>query len=436
MISVEQTDDLSLVLGRDITLAERELATGGEGKIYRIKEDPLSVAKIFHKPSPEKAEKIDAMLANPPDDPAYEETGHISIAWPTARILDAGGRCCGFAMPYINPQDSFPLLKVYNPQDRLQTVAEFTWQYLMRIALNLASIVKELHKKGYIIGDLNESNVIVTTRALVTLVDCDSIQVLKYTPDFWGRVRGKKREYFRCTVGKPEYTPPELQGRDFSQFDRKKQHDNFGLAILIFLLLMEGRHPFSGVWRGKGSPPTLPQSIKNGYFPYLKSGLLVPPPHALPFTILPTSIQDLMISCFVDHHHQATQGRPTANAWYMALKKSEKHLIPCKKNSAHMYDDHLEESCPWCKRAKLGNDPFPQQTRTRIQQRPRIRIVHAVKQYAIVLLMFVFLAATYFGEYRFWPYYSHWLGPVLEWTALLFGPIVLCLFLYRRFWDS
>ena len=64
------------------------------------------------------------------------------------------------------------------------------------------------------------------TQALVTLVDSDSFQVTV----------GDK--IYRCTVGKTEYTPPELQGTRFADIDRGADHDPFALAILIFQLLM------------------------------------------------------------------------------------------------------------------------------------------------------------------------------------------------------
>ena len=41
---------------------------------------------------------------------------------------------------------------------------------------------------------------------------------------------------------KLDYTPPELQEQNFNQVDRASCHDNFALAILIFMLLMEGVH--------------------------------------------------------------------------------------------------------------------------------------------------------------------------------------------------
>ena len=59
--------------------------------------------------------------------------------------------------------------------------------------------MRALHERGYVVGDVNESNILVNRGALVTLIDTDSFQVRS------------AEQVYRCRVGKPEYTPPELQ---------------------------------------------------------------------------------------------------------------------------------------------------------------------------------------------------------------------------------
>ena len=55
--------------------------------------------------------------------------------------------------------------------------------------------------------------------------------------------------------------PSVLSLRPLGQAD----HDRFGLAVLIFHLLMMGRHPFSGVYLDKGDMP-LEKAIREGRF--------------------------------------------------------------------------------------------------------------------------------------------------------------------------
>ena len=196
-------------------------------------------------------------------------------------------------MPRVNFAVSEPVFKLYNPKDRWRARPGFTWRYLLRTAVNISSAVEAIHAKGYVVGDLNESNLMVAETALVTLVDCDSMQV----PQPGGN------GFFRCPVGKPEYTPPELQGRDFSATDRNAVHDNFGLAVLIFHLLMEGIHPFAGVTQGLDM--SLEERIKRGESPYSGSRLVKPMPIAPPFEILPREVQALFLRCFHDGHSES-----------------------------------------------------------------------------------------------------------------------------------
>jgi DNA-binding helix-hairpin-helix protein with protein kinase domain len=435
MILLQQESGATITLGRVI-------AQGGEGKIYTIVENPALLAKIFHKPTPEKAAKLQAMLLNRPEDVTRLQ-GHISIAWPTSRIADTQGHYIGFLLPNIDYGSNseikvFPLLKIYNPFDRRQTNKYFTWEYLLRMATNLASVIEALHQKGYVIGDLNESNVLVTSTALVVLIDCDSIQVPAQHED------DGEQGYFPCTVGKPEYTPPELHGKDFSLVRRRKHHDAFSLAVLIFLMLMEGRHPFAGVWRGDRGQLTLEQSIRSGNFPYAyPRRLLTPPKNALPFNTLPPKMQRLMRRCFVTcsfsigRWYPLAWCRPSARAWKHALSNAEKHLVDCERNNQHVYSDHLEY-CPWCRRMERGiPDPFP--PIRGIEKKVRVRKSRR-KYYrrATRLSLPFFIVALYSLEIFFWHFYQQWLTHntlqlqcVLLLCALVM-PVALSFIIYTR----
>src|SRR5579885_2768207 len=203
------------------------IASGGEATIYAVPERPALVAKVYRKPIDERAAKLAAMIAAPPEDP-MAALGHASIAWPSDRLLSPEGdrACLGFVMPRVD--NARTIFDFYNPARRLKHCPLFHYGYLMRTARNLAAAVHAIHQRGYVVGDLNESNILVNNQALVTLVDTDSFQV----PDN-GRVH-------RCLVGKPECTPPEFQKRRFADFDRGPEQDAFALAVLIFQLLMQG----------------------------------------------------------------------------------------------------------------------------------------------------------------------------------------------------
>ncbi len=340
--------------GAVIPLEGEPFARGGEAVIWAPPTLPGQLAKVYLAPTPERADKLAAMLANPPDDPTAKQ-GHTSIAWPTQRLLGEDGPCVGFVMPRV--EKALSLFDVYNPKSRLQTWPLFHYGYLLRTALNLAVAVRALHARGYVLADLNESNVLVNVQTLVTVVDTDSFQVRA-----GGRV-------FRCAVGKPEYSAPEIRGADFKQIDRTPEHDNFALAVLIFQLLMQGTHPFAGRFTGQGEPETLARRIAAGHWPFGRPprGPYEPIPSAPPFAVLPFPVRELMRQCFEDGHARPS-ARPAADDWRRALAEADAELTDCVVNPQHHFHKSLD-ACPWCElRERQGRDPFPsrEQLRSRV----------------------------------------------------------------------
>jgi DNA-binding helix-hairpin-helix protein with protein kinase domain len=323
------------------------LARGGEAAIYEMPQHPQWLAKVYHKPTTCQAAKLSHMIAAPPIDPMAGR-GHVSIAWPLDRLLAAGSEraCLGYVMPRVIK--ARPLFEFYNPKARLQQCPLFHFGYLMRTARNLAIAVRALHERGYVIGDLNESNVLVNNKALVTIVDTDSFQV------------SATDQVYRCPVGKLEYTPPELQGARFAEVDRRPEHDCFALAVLIFQLLMQGVHPFTGIYTGQGEPAVLAERIQAGHWPYAQQRGVPykPSPLAPVLDTLPPPLPQLMYRCFEDGHHNPAV-RPDASTWQKALQKAEKELVACPVNAQHLYAGALS-ACPWCRLARVQKrDLFP-----------------------------------------------------------------------------
>ena len=123
---------------------------------------------------------------------------------------------------------------LYSVAQRKKDFPEADLGFLLHTARNCAIAFEAVHGHGHVVGDVNQKNVMVSKKGIVAFVDCDSFQV------------AEGARIFRCGVGVPEYTPPELHGKNFASLDRAANHDLFGLAVLVFHLLMMGRHPFSG----------------------------------------------------------------------------------------------------------------------------------------------------------------------------------------------
>ena len=340
--------------GQVITLGPW-LGGGGEGAIHEFPPDASLVAKVYHanKLKDIDSDKLRVMLTNPPDDSVAKSHGCVSIAWPVDLLLSINGnqQIIGFLMPRVPKQQVRPIHDYYTPKTRREENLGFNYLSLHRTARNFAGAMSALHAKQYVIGDVNESNILVHDTAIVTLVDTDSFQV----SDF------QQGKVYRCPVGKAEYTPPELQRRKkFADYDRTTEHDLFGLGVLIFQLLMEGTHPFVGVYEGTEEPPPIEKRILSGHFPY--GNKRVPyrrKPGAPPFEVLHPTLRQLFIRCFEDGHNNP-QARPDARSWVKALDEAEKALVSCGVNSEHKYGGHLRD-CPWCERKKQlrGIDPFP-----------------------------------------------------------------------------
>jgi len=329
-----------------------EIGAGGEGSILTIDGAPDYVAKIYHaSPPPDKRDKILAMIQNPPKDPAIDGPFKFhSIVWPKDALY-SDRQCAtlaGFTMPMIQKKGFKIIVSYILPEKRFESFSgAFTWQHLMNTAVNLSSCVEAIHEKGHCVGDLNESNFMVAPDTLLAVIDCDSFQIRD----------PKTGRSWKCPVGKPDYSAPEIYNANFNNVDRTVHTDNFALAIMIFQLLMEGTHPYSAKGRLVEDAPAIGDKIVKGIFPYVARRGIQPPVYAPPFNILDPDLQQLFIRCF-ETGHRKPQDRPSAVQWKSALQSVLHDLKICPVNPNHYYGSHVND-CPWCERAaSLGVDSF------------------------------------------------------------------------------
>jgi TonB family protein len=326
-----------------LLLPGSELGAGGQAAVYPAAGRPDRVAKVYREPTPEQERKLRLMLLRRP-------AGAQGIfAWPVDLLHDGDGRFAGLLLPRVDGK--LRLFELYNPATRRDRAPLFHHGLLHRAARNLAASFHKLHEAGFVVGDVNESNVLVGEDGRVVLIDTDSFQVRDPAT---GTV-------FRCPVGRPEFTPPELREHPFAEVDRGPEHDRFGLGVLVFQMLMEGTHPFAGRWRGEGEPPSVQERIAAGHFPYagLPGVPLEPARTAPPLEVLDPGLRTLLVRCFVDGHRDPA-ARPDAAEWRNALAAAERALVACERNEQHLHGGHLD-ACPWCERARRleGRDPFP-----------------------------------------------------------------------------
>jgi DNA-binding helix-hairpin-helix protein with protein kinase domain len=312
-------------------LLGRELGRGGEGSVHEVSGVSGQVAKIYRKePDLKKQGKLAFMAA------AADAKLLSYVAWPQDTLHKRrGGAVVGFLMPRVSGRS--PLHMVYSPTHRRQDFPKAAWDFLVYVARNMAASFETIHSHGHVIGDVNQSGVMVGGDTKVVLIDSDSFQI-----------RANGTSYF-CEVGVPHFTPPELQNlSSFAGFTRTTNHDNFGLAILIFHILFGGRHPFSGVPLRSGVGDALESDIKHFRYAYARDGSsrgIGPPPRSIPVSMLPESMEAMFHLAFTERG--VARGRPTANQWVSELDGLRGHLRKCIASSMHIYAGHLAK-CPWC----------------------------------------------------------------------------------------
>jgi len=285
--------------------------------------------------------RLRVMVEHRPEGWREGGSGHLTLAWPTEVVL-ADGRFTGFLMPVVDMKDTVGLHRITNPTDRRMAtgttawIRGFTWRYLIRTGVNLAHATHTLHKAGVVIGDFNESNIRAWRQARITLIDCDSMQIRDPASG----------ERFFCPVGRPEFTPPELLNADWRRTVRHPSGDLFALAIHVYQLLLEGEHPFRGLWHGTGDKPPVSQLAREGIWAQRGEGPLTPRPAAIGSRLLTDDIVRLFRRAFEDGAISPT-ARPTAAEWLDALTGLDRQLRRCTADRSHFYPDS-QGACPWC----------------------------------------------------------------------------------------
>ena len=302
-----------------------ELGRGGEGAVFPVVGDDARVAKIYFKaPATAKVEKLRAMARS-------ASPGLLRVAaWPVELLEDESHRVRGFLMPRVAAREDAHQL--YSPRSRRRAVPEADFRFVVRAAAKVARAFAQVHEAGHVIGDVNHGNALIGKDATVVLIDCDSFQI-----------RDGSR-IFTCDVGVPLFTAPELQNMGFRGLKRSRRHDAFGLAVLVFHLLFQGRHPFAGQYAGGEMP--IERAIAELRFAYgmsTQSLGMRPPPATLPFTAFGPEITFLFERAFAPTGEAV---RPAAREWVEALAALERDLTECAASPKHF---HVRGApCCWC----------------------------------------------------------------------------------------
>ena len=236
---------------RTVTL-QKKLGEGGEGSVHTIGEHPHIVAKLYSPKNrtPERQAKLRRLLAK---GIGPKEAAALRIAMPFDILLDARGDFAGYLMPKI---EGLPLKNAFFSRRRLETrFPGVDRRTLVAFVRHFVAQLRFLHARGILVGDINPLNLMVDPNnpSKGWLIDTDSFQV----------------DDLPCPVGTDIFTPPNLQGKNFRTQLRTVDDELFSAAIMIFMVLMLGKHPYSRIG---GENPA--DNIRAHAFPYRSMGSL------------------------------------------------------------------------------------------------------------------------------------------------------------------
>lgn len=302
------------------------LAAGGEGTVFRGA--PGEVYKVYHqRPDQQQQAKIAALVR-------MSKPGLAAVsAWPLDALYGTSG-VIGFVMPAI--EHAMPLHQYFTPADRLRLAPAATYANQIAISANLSRGMATFHHGKIVIGDNNGQNVLVMPDNTIRYLDIDSVQIAGHP----------------CTVGVEDFLAPELQGVTLASVKRTESHDAFALAIMIFHLLVVGRHPFAG-----SDAPTLGAAIKRGDYMLERRWTGTDPLTAIglpPRALFPARIAALFDRAFTPG---LLSRRPSPLEWLNALEDFYGTLKTCQGNVSHVYSPTAIH-CPWCALERQGIPPL------------------------------------------------------------------------------
>lgn len=272
----------------------KKIADGGEGIVYALSNN--SVAKIYKQSPTAETEKKLKQLS--------QLNAIADTAWPNELIYSDSAKknLIGYIMPRITGRtwNNFNMASSRLSPDLSSYKQNSNFFYEM--CVSLISVVRDIHASPgkLIIGDVNDSNILVNTKGGATIIDVDSFQV---------------NNSLLCTVSRSEFLAPDLQGKSLSSTVRSKKHDQFAMAVVIYQLLFNGVHPFSG--KGGVGATSPGERIKLGLC--LADKAYIPPPHQNDINLLSQQLKHLFIKAF-------TLKPLSCNDWLKAFSDDEKQI--------------------------------------------------------------------------------------------------------------
>lgn len=274
----------------------KQLGAGGEGQVYELVGDGR-VAKIYHADqlSANRIAKLQLM--------ASREVSRRGICWPEQLVYASNGAAVGYVMQRAH---GHPLQKSLFVKPLLgQRFPQWQRQNLVNVCISFLEHLQYLHALNVLVGDINPMNVLVDGDGTsVFIVDADSFQV----------------EGFPCPVGTVNFSPPNLQHKNFKSILRTEDDELFAVATMLFMVVVPGKPPYSQ--QGGESPEN---NIVDANFPYPlgddhKGRNVSPGPWRYIWSHLPYKLKELFHKAFRENQ------RIAISEWIDALRAYQNDL--------------------------------------------------------------------------------------------------------------
>lgn len=317
MAQISAGDKVTLGNGKPIKLG-KQLAKGGEAFIILVDDMPDKVARIY------KKNMLDHKKENKIKEMVKISFSISDVTWPQEEelIYDGNRQLVGYLMNKIDGVEVGEFLSNLQAKEK-QDIATGTskqiavlrsLQRMVAFCEKIATKMESLHDKKIIFADINPCNIMIDEKNYAPyFIDTDSYQF----------------DNFITEVSTGGYLAPEIDSDYLLTQPRTLEHEYFALAVLFFILINQGCHPFSlGIapknLQDKANDTESKVKLLNFVLeadqtdPKYYDNKVYEKPAKKPLIIwglMPESLRKLFVRAFA----KPAQARPTAPEWTKAL---------------------------------------------------------------------------------------------------------------------
>ncbi len=316
-------------------LSLQDINKGGmQGTIKRVNKN--YVVKLLHTPQKTNEEKIKKMCE------VQQLKNEKNICWPLDCLYDDNETFRGYLMRSA-PTAAQPFTTLFNSKsyELLGTTNTVT------VAQNLIRVVGKLHQNGILLCDFNPNNFMLDMNTYeVYAIDTDNFQFETYNG-----------EQYKRDVACSLYLDSKIQ-LDIERLKKRGikseeiitklpygiftyKTDMFSLMILVFQVLMNGVHPYTGMFDGKNIIEQ--KNIIESYMPYFGTGKKTDLGHNRP------PIQVLNNELYLMFYQAFLKDRTYSENELLEALARYKNQLTERCIHEHYIQKDLKACCPWCK---------------------------------------------------------------------------------------